>query len=356
MGIKILTDGAICMCPHGGQLKFIVTHKSADGADGEVLTLRDYGNAIVAGCGLPPIAGGPCMKVAMVVDPVGQVMKVKGDTVVTQMVISMTDKGWPIMVVNPGMSAISINYAPVGFIPRKPGQSEADRQKQILEFGKAQADTLNRAAEVGAPFCEECNRPQKAPAAKSKNKKEDKNKEVISAEWGQKIVTRHPEPDKDEIVKLIGYTKGFSDGTPATLEIFEHDADGGHDFIRTLTSTVQNNKVNAEWKFEYVKDVDDIPDVIIDGKPHYCPEYIFDLKVEGKTARSGLLRFVDWVEVKLVTEEGKIIPNAEYIAYFSDGSEKKGKLDNEGKIMFKGIPPGKIHIEFPEYPESKDES
>ena len=63
MGIKILTDGAICMCPHGGQLKFIVTHKTADGADGEVLTLRDYGNALVAGCALPPNAGGPCMKV-----------------------------------------------------------------------------------------------------------------------------------------------------------------------------------------------------------------------------------------------------------------------------------------------------
>ena len=114
----------------------IVTHKTADGADGEVLTLKDYGNALVSGCALPPNAGGPCLKVAMVQDPVGRVMKVKGDTVVTEMVISMTDKGYPISVVNPGRSAISIAFAPVGSTPRQPGQHEVERQNQILAFGE----------------------------------------------------------------------------------------------------------------------------------------------------------------------------------------------------------------------------
>ncbi len=331
MGIKILTDGATCMCPHGGQLQFIVTHKTADGADGEVLTLKDYGNALVSGCALPPNAGGPCLKVAMVQDPVGQVMKVKGDTVVTEMVISMTDKGYPITVVSPGRSAISIDFAPVGSTPRQPGQHEVERQNQILAFGREQAQTLARAAESGLPFCEECNRLAGQP---------DKNKKVISAQWGSDYARR------DEIVKLHGRTKGFGDGTPATLEIYEQDADGEHDFTKTLTSTVQGNRVNAEWAFEYQKDVDDLPDKVEGDEHYYYPEYFFDLKVGGKSAQSGLIRFIDWIEIELVTEEGEVVPNADYVAYFADGSEREGKLDEEGKAKLEDIPPGKVHFEF----------
>ena len=336
MGIKILTDGAICMCPHGGKLQFIVTHKTADGADGEVLTLRDYGNAMVVGCTLVPPAGVPCMKVGMVIDPVGRVMKIKGDTVITEMVISMTDKGWPITVVSPGRSAISIAFAPVGSFPRQPGKHEVARQKQKLFLGAAQARSLGKAAEAGVPFVEECNQ-RITPAGAGISKEAQR---VISAEWRSDYARR------EQIVKLHGRTRGFGDGTPATLDIYEQDIRGKRSFIKTLTSTVQDRHVDAEWFYQYEKDVGLLPDKIAGAKHYKPPEYIFDLKVGDKSAQSGLIEFIDWVDVELLDEEGKAIPNANYIAHFADGSKRRGKLDEQGKTQLKDVPPGNVHFEL----------
>lgn len=133
MGIPVLSDSAICMCSHGGQLKFIVTHFKADGADSQVLTISDYSNAMIVGCVLPPIAGGPCLKVLTAIDPLGQAMKVNGNAVVTQAVISMTANGWPILVVYPGRSAISIN--PVPAIPPIAPSSRLPHEAVTIKIG-----------------------------------------------------------------------------------------------------------------------------------------------------------------------------------------------------------------------------
>ena len=111
---------------------------------------------------------------------------------------------------------------------------------------------------------------------------------------------------------------------------------------------MQGNRVNAEWAFEYQKDVDDLSDKVEGDEHYYYPEYFFDLKVGGKSAQSGLIRFIDWIEIELVTEEGQVVPNADYVAYFADGSEKTGRLDEEGKAKLEDIPPGKVHLEFPD--------
>ena len=168
--------------------------------------------------------------------------------------------------------------------------------------------------------------------------KEDKM--VISAQWSSDYARR------DEIVKLGGFTNGFSDGTPATLEIYEQGPDGTNDFTKKLTSRVQNDQVYAEWLFEYPKDVNNLPDKVV-GEEYHHPEYLFDLKVGGESARSELIKFIDWIEVELITKEGKVIPSADYTAYFADGSEKKGQLDEAGKVKLEDIPPGKVHFEFP---------
>ena len=211
--------------------------------DGEVLTLKDYGNALIAGCALPPNAGGPCMKVAMVQDPVGRPMKIRGDTVITEMVISMTDKGYPIMVVSPGMSAISIDFAPVGSAPRQVGEHEVDRQKQVLALGLAQARTLGNAADSGAPFAGDCNDPKPKPTPKPTPKGPEEG-EVVSAQWSTDLAKC------EEIVKLLGETKGFGDGTKAKLEIFKLKEDGAEEPVTELSGTVQGNKVEVEWSVE----------------------------------------------------------------------------------------------------------
>lgn len=146
MGVKILTDSAICMCPHSGKLEFIVTHKSADGADGQVLTLMEYSNSLVVGCKLYV----PCTKVGIAQDPIGKAMTVRGDTAVTEMVISTTDKGWPIKVVYPGSSAISIGFDPLSPAARQLAAIKVSMQKQSVG--------LRRARKKGYVFCEECNR------------------------------------------------------------------------------------------------------------------------------------------------------------------------------------------------------
>ena len=170
----------------------------------------------------------------MVQDPIGRVMKVKGDTVITEMVISMTDKGYPIMVVSPGMSAISINFAPIGFTPRQVGEHNVSKQKQVVALGLAQAKTLGKAADSGVPFVEQCNTPKPVP-------KPSKKEAVISARWSTNTAKY------EEVVKLLGKTKGFGYGTPATLKIFKKAKDGTKKLVRELSGSVHGNQVEVEW-------------------------------------------------------------------------------------------------------------
>ena len=311
--IKILTDSAICMCPHGGQLQFIVTHLKADGADGQVLTLQEYSNAMIVGCALPPVAGGPCMKVMIAQDPIGQAMKVQGNTVVTQMVISFTDKGWPIMVVSPGMSALSIMLEPSSFLARKAEFAQASLTKHGVT-----ADAASAAGSWSTtPF-----------------------KDVIAAFWGSDYARR------EQDVKLMGTTVGFGDGTPATLLVYKYDVDGSHEFKKRLISSVKGNRVETDWLFEYQDDVDDLLN-LYEGDEYYLPpDYYFELKVGGKTARSNLLEFIDWTEVELVDDDGNPVRHADYTAYLADDSTRIGSLDGDGKAKLIDIPAGKVHWSF----------
>lgn len=312
--IPILTDSAICMCPHGGRLQFIVTHMKADGMDGKVLTLMEYSSAMIVGCANPPISGGPCLTVALAQDPIGRVMTINGNTVVTPMVISITNLGLPIIVVSPGNSAISIMLDPSIFPPRK------------VEFMQGSVDKMGVSADTGA-----------ASATRSIRTFKD----VITAYWGSDYARR------EQSVKLQGTTVGFGDGTPATLLVYEYDLDGNHAFVERLSGTVESDRVEVEWPFEYQGDVDALAS-LFEGDEYYAPpEYFFELKVGGKTARSGLLQFIDSIDIELVEEETEApISNADFVAHLADGSARIGALDAAGKASLVDIPPGRVHWEF----------
>lgn len=67
------------------------------------------------------------------------------------------------------------------------------------------------------------------------------------------------------------------------------------------------------------------------------------------TGRSYLLRIVQpWLEIELLDEAGKPVPDAAYEVTLADGSVRKGKLA-EGKARLEKLPLGTCRVSFPDY-------
>jgi hypothetical protein len=60
-----------------------------------------------------------------------------------------------------------------------------------------------------------------------------------------------------------------------------------------------------------------------------------------------------FVEVKLVDQDGKPVPNERYRLKLPDGSVKDGRLNDSGSVRFDGIDPGNCDISFPDL-DTKD--
>jgi hypothetical protein len=105
--------------------------------------------------------------------------------------------------------------------------------------------------------------------------------------------------------------KGVPDGVEANIEIWEHDADGAHEFITKFPVQVKDKKIEAEWEYEYHEDTNDIPtheDLQPVGEKYHAPQYFFRAKVAEVVAESELLQFKDWIELKLNDDAGNPIP------------------------------------------------
>ena len=165
---------------------------------------------------------------------------------------------------------------------------------------------------------------------------------VTNLKWSQSEAGRGDE------VKLTADVKGVRDGTEATMKIYEYDRDGSHDPITDLPGLVKNKKIELDWEYEYHEDTDEIPTEEERQKydKHYNPpEYFFTVEIEGRKfgeeQESGLLKFKDWIEIKLVNPTGK----EKYTLRFPDGSERKGKFGKDGIIKEEKTVPGRHSIE-----------
>ena len=114
--------------------------------------------------------------------------------------------------------------------------------------------------------------------------------EITNVKWDKK------EARRGDVLKLTADIKTVPDGTEAEIEIWEHDADEAHDLITKFPVEVKNNKVEAEWEFEYHEDTDEIPTDEESEKGYNPPEYFFRVKVGEVHADSELLEFKDWIE------------------------------------------------------------
>jgi hypothetical protein len=154
------------------------------------------------------------------------------------------------------------------------------------------------------------------------------------------------EARRGDILKLSADIKSLADGNEAEIQIWEHDSDLAHDLVTKFPVIIRNQKIETDWEFEYVEDTDDIPTEEEAERGYNHPEYFFRVVCAGKSADSGLLRFKDWIEIQLLTPEGDVIPNANYVIHLPDGRERRGQTDSTGHGKEEDVPPGIIRVEF----------
>lgn len=166
--------------------------------------------------------------------------------------------------------------------------------------------------------------------------------EITNVKWDKK------EARRGDVLKLTADVKGVPDGVEAMIEIWEHDADGAHEFITKFPAQVKNKKVEAEWEYQYHEDTDKIPthdELQPVGKKYSQPEYFFRVKTGEVVGESGLLSFVDWIEIVVKDSQGNAIANRNYTVTFADGRKENGKLDADGHARIQSAPPGTYTLE-----------
>ncbi len=152
---------------------------------------------------------------------------------------------------------------------------------------------------------------------------------------------------RGDVVKLTADVDGLSDGARVPIEIYEHDDDGGHELITKIEGEVSGGRLEARWEYEYHEDTHEIPTHEESEKGYRAPEYFFRVNAGGATADSGLLGFRDWVDLSLSIAGSKPAAGEEYVFTMPDGSERKGKLDDQGKGRETDVPPGDFKVRFP---------
>jgi hypothetical protein len=173
----------------------------------------------------------------------------------------------------------------------------------------------------------------------------------------QSMAWKSSEARRDESVSLAAQLTGCKSGEKAVIQIYEYDQDGRHDFIEKIETTVTDGKADAEWKFIYQEDTDDIlteEELKKTGGKYNPPEYFFTVAVGsdiwGDKQESGLLQFKDWIEVELQDENGDALTNEPFELHLPDGSTQNGTLDDKGFARIEAVPPGPVEVVSSNYP------
>jgi hypothetical protein len=56
-----------------------------------------------------------------------------------------------------------------------------------------------------------------------------------------------------------------------------------------------------------------------------------------------------WIEIELLDDDGEPVAGAQYEVKLTDGSVRRGSLDDKGRARIDDIPPGMCSVYFPEY-------
>jgi hypothetical protein len=161
------------------------------------------------------------------------------------------------------------------------------------------------------------------------------------------------EARRGDVLKLTADVERVEAGTEALVTILEYDNDSAHDKIVEIPAEIRDMKLELEWEYEYHEDVDELPtseEVERYGGDYNPPEYFFVIDVKGFRAgagqESGLLTFKDYLELRMLDNDGMPVGDIGYKVHLPDGTERDGSLDSEGYSREDGIPPGMCRVEF----------
>jgi type VI secretion system secreted protein VgrG len=135
--------------------------------------------------------------------------------------------------------------------------------------------------------------------------------------------------------------KNIGDGVAVNVIIYEHDDDGEHDYIDTLTGQVKDGKVEVPWEVEYHEDDDDIDSAEeMERLGYTLPEYFFVVEYGGaKSVASGVLEVGEFVDGYLYDEDtGEILTNTNCILHLPDGSTISSMSDEQGFVRVENLP------------------
>jgi hypothetical protein len=119
--------------------------------------------------------------------------------------------------------------------------------------------------------------------------------------------------------------------------------------VEEIEAEVKGEKVEGEWAYVYPEEESEGEGDASGG--YSAPQYYFELRIGSCTARSGLLKYQDYVEIELKDEEGQGVGGEQYMLYLPNGGVRQGTLDGKGKKKEENIPPGTCQLRFPNLPE-----
>ena len=169
---------------------------------------------------------------------------------------------------------------------------------------------------------------------------------VTNIAWDRDEATR------GDILHLTAEIHGAPDGAEAIVGIFEHDEEGADELVTRFPVIITRGKVDAEWEFSYHDETSSIPthaEMQEHNRSYDPPQFFWTPEVYGfrpENARSGLLRFVDRLEVHVTSALGDPLRDTEVVAAFADGTSARVRSDENGIARFDNAPPGPVDIGY----------
>jgi uncharacterized Zn-binding protein involved in type VI secretion len=166
---------------------------------------------------------------------------------------------------------------------------------------------------------------------------------VSNAKWSK------DKADVGEKVKLTADVEGFEDGTKTSVQIFRRDIKGPDVPIQTIEVDIKNRAIETSWEY-ILPENKERERIEYPWEKYSAPEYYFEVNIGQCKARSRLLSYRDWIEIRLKDQDGNPLANQEYELHLPDGSIQKGKLDGNGYKKVENLPPGRCFVSFPDWP------
>jgi len=165
-------------------------------------------------------------------------------------------------------------------------------------------------------------------------------KALYNARWSVE------EAEIGQTVKLTADVSGIENGTPVEVKIYLRDINRPDDELVKLETEVSGEKAEVEWQFEVNQELLDRQTQREDQGGYSIPCYYFVVRADGCEARSGILRYKDYIELRLRDREGNPIGNRPYELILPSGEIRQGTLDGDGYAREEAIPPGRVRVRY----------